>query len=149
MPGVFPVDHSLPEEEIARRQIVLLRAGVFGEPNGRPDSSPEVQRIFFDIIARSARADAVNGRPMTIQWRFEDADPWYLRIANGSTAAEPGEAADPDLTLEASWQEWVRVTMQGGNPRQALLRRRVRPRGKVRDMLRLQKVFPPRPTRLA
>ena len=27
---------------------------------------------------------------MTIQWRFADADPWHLRIDNGSTSAEQG-----------------------------------------------------------
>jgi 1,2-phenylacetyl-CoA epoxidase catalytic subunit len=149
MPGVFPVDHSLPEEEIARRQITLLRAGVMGEPNGRPDSSPEVQRIFFDVIARSARSDAVNGKPMTIQWRFDDADPWHLRIANGATEAQPGEAANPDLTLETSWQDWIRITTHGGDPRRAMLSRRLRPHGSLRDMLRLQRIFPRRPTRLA
>jgi hypothetical protein len=148
MPGVFPVDHSLPEEEIARRQIALMRAGVMGEPNGRPDSSPEIQRLFFDIVARVARTDAVNGRPMTIQWRFADADPWYVRIDNGSSAAEPGEAPEADLTLESSWQDWIRVSLQGGDPRRALLTRRVRPHGSLRNLMLLQKVFPRRPTRL-
>ena len=61
-----------------------------GEPNGRPDSSPEIQALYFDIVARIARTDAVNGSPMTIQWRFDDADPWHVRIDNGSTAASPG-----------------------------------------------------------
>ena len=90
MPGVFPVDPELDPMEVARRQIKLMRAGVMGEPNGRPRSDAEIQRLFFDIIARVANADAVNGDPMTIQWRFSDADPWHLRIDNGSTAAEPG-----------------------------------------------------------
>jgi 1,2-phenylacetyl-CoA epoxidase catalytic subunit len=149
MPGVLPVDVSLEPEEVARRQIKLMRAGVLGEPNGRPDSSPEVQEIFFDVIARTARTDAVNGRPLVIQWRFEDADPWYLRIDNGSSRAEPGETPDASLTLETSWADWVCVTTQGGNPRRALLRRRIRPHGSPWAMWQLSKVFPPRPTKLA
>ena len=40
--------------EVAERQIKLMKAGVMGEPNGRPDSSPEIQALFFDIIARVA-----------------------------------------------------------------------------------------------
>ncbi len=148
MPDVLPLDFGLPEEEIAKRQIKLLKAGVMGEPNGRPDSSPEIQRLYFDIISRVARADAVNGAAMTIQWRFDDADPWHLRIDNGSTAAEPGLAADPDVTLETSWQDWVGVSTKGQDPRRALLRRRIRPHGSLRNLLRLQRIFPPRPSKL-
>jgi 1,2-phenylacetyl-CoA epoxidase catalytic subunit len=149
MPGVLPVDVSLEPEEVARRQIKLMRAGVLGEPNVRPDSSPEVQEIFFDVIARTARTDAVNGRPLVIQWHFEDADPWYLRIDNGSSRAEPGETPDASLTLETSWADWVSVTTQGGDPRRALLRRRIRPHGSPWALWQLSKVFPPRPAKLA
>ena len=148
MPGVFPVDVELEPEEIARRQIKLMRAGVLGEPNGRPDSSPEVQEIFFDVIARSARADAINGKPLTIQWRFSDANPWHLRIDNGSTQAAPGEVPNADLTLETSWADWIGVTTHGGDPRRAMLRRRIRPHGRLRDLWRMGKVFPGRPAKL-
>ncbi len=148
MPGVLPVDPDLSPEEIARRQIVLLEAGVMGEPNGRPDSSPEVQGLHFDLIARGANTEAVNGRPLTIQWRFADADPWYVRIDNGSTAAAPGLAPDADLTIESTWQDWIEVTTKGADARKLVLRRRLRPRGSIRSLLRAQKVFPPRPNRL-
>src|SRR4029077_3797984 len=48
-PGVFPFDHSMTEEEIAENQIKLLTAGVVGEPGAiEPQSSPELQRLFFD-----------------------------------------------------------------------------------------------------
>jgi 1,2-phenylacetyl-CoA epoxidase catalytic subunit len=149
MPGVFPIDPEMHPLEVAQRQIKLMRAGVMGEPNGRPDSSPEIQALFFDIIARVAEhnADAVD--PMTIQWRFDDADPWHLRIDNGSTAAAPGEASGADLTLEASWGDWVAVAIQGEDPRKMVLRRRIRPHGPIRNLLKLQKVFPRRPTSLA
>ena len=148
MPGVLPIDPELEPEEVARRQIRLLKAGVMGEPNGRPDSSPEIQRLYFDIVSRVARADAVNGDTMTIQWQFDDADPWHLRIDNGSSAAEPGLVPDADLTIETSWSDWIGVSIKGEDPRRALLRRRIRPRGSLRNLLRLQRVFPPRPAKL-
>ena len=148
MPGVLPVDPALAPEEVARRQLILLEAGVMGEPNGRPESSAEVQRLYFDIVARVARADAIGGGPLTIQWRFSDADPWHVRIDNGSTAAAPGLVADADLTIETSWRDWIGVSLKGEDPRRAMLRRRVRPRGSLRNLLKLSKVFPPRPNRL-
>lgn len=148
MQGVLPVDPELPPEEIARRQITLMKAGVMGEPNGSPDASPDVQRLYFDIVSRVARTDALDDSSMTIQWRFDDADPWHLRIDNGSTAAAPGTATDADLTIETSWGDWIGVSIQGQDPRRALLRRRIRPRGSPRNLLRLSRVFPPRPSRL-
>jgi 1,2-phenylacetyl-CoA epoxidase catalytic subunit len=148
MPGVLPVDPELEPEEVARRQIALMKAGVMGEPDGRPDSSAETQRLYFDIVCRSARAEAIDGGPMTIQWRFEDADPWHLRIDNGATVAAPGLAPDADVTVETSWRDWIGVSIKGEDARRALLRRRIRPRGSLRDLLRMRRVFPPRPTRL-
>ena len=41
------------------------------------------------MIARGATRTRQRPRPLTIQWRFEDADPWHLRVENGSTAAAP------------------------------------------------------------
>jgi 1,2-phenylacetyl-CoA epoxidase catalytic subunit len=149
MPGVLPLDPELPEHETAVGQIRLLRAGVLGEPNGRPDSDPEVQRLYFDLIARTARTEVLGGDPMTIQWRFADAEPWFLRIDNGSTAAEPGLSSAPDLTLETSWKDWIAVSTGGESARRALLRRRIRPHGSPRNLLRLGRLFPPRPARLA
>ncbi len=148
MPGVLPIDPALAPEEIAARQLTLLEAGVMGEPNGRPDSSPEIQRLYFDIVSRVARIEAANGTPMTIQWRFDDAEPWHLRIADGACVAHPGVAADADLTLEASWRDWIAASMQGEDPRRLMLRRRIRPRGSLRALARLGKVFPARPNRL-
>ena len=101
-PGVSPVDFSLSPEERVERIVKLMQAGVVGEPNDHPQSSPEIQRLYFDTVERSVDHSAVDGKPVTIQWRFEDADPWYLRIDNGSSRAERGETADADLTFESS-----------------------------------------------
>ncbi len=148
MPGVLPLDPELEPAEIAARQIRLMQAGVLGEPNGAPDSSPEIQELYFDIVARSARTDAVR-EPMTIQWRFSDAAPWHMRIDNGSTAAAEGEAANPDLTLETSWRDWVRMSMQGTEqPLKLMATRRLRPHGSLRQLARLTRIFPRRPNKL-
>jgi hypothetical protein len=141
-PGVFPLDFSLSPEERVERIVTLMQAGVVGEPNDHPDSSPEIQRLYFDTVERSVDHSAVDGKPVTIQWRFTDADPWYLRIDNGSSRAEPGETADAELTFESSWRDWIAVTTHRGDPRKAMLRRKVRPHGSVRQLLRMPKIFP-------
>lgn len=144
MPGVFPVDTELPEDEIARRQVRLLEARVTGAPDPAPEASPEVQRLFFDVVARSADHRAIDGRPLTVQWRFADADPWHVVVANGSTRAEPGEAPDPDLVWEASWADWIGVSKGTLDPRRALLSRRLRFRGSPLKLRRFLRAFPRR-----
>ncbi|HET7177982.1 MAG TPA: ribonucleotide-diphosphate reductase subunit beta [Solirubrobacterales bacterium] len=142
-PGVFPFDPDASEEAVAERQVKLLLAGVTGYVNGhRPDSSPEVQRLYFDMVARSAHARAVNGSRLVYQWRFTDADPWHLVIENGSTRAEPGEAPDAALVLEASWADWIASGKPDANPLKMMLQRRIRPRGNLRELARMRKVFP-------
>ena len=141
--GVFPVDPELSEDEIASRQITLLKAGVLGPPNGRPDSTPEVQRIYFDVVARSADPAAA-GRPMTIQWRFADADDWHLVVDNGATRAEPGEAPGADVTFETTWQDWIDVSLRGTAPWRAIASRRLRPHGSPASILRARRMFPRR-----
>ena len=141
---IYPVDRSLPHEERARDQITLLKAGVLGEPNGRPSSEPEVQRLYFDSMSRSAHTGAINGDGLTVQWRFSDADPWHLVVDNGSTRAEPGELRDADLTFETDWKEWIDVSIRGESPIRSVLGRRLRPQGSPRALRRFRKVFEPR-----
>ena len=143
-PGIYPFDPEMPHEERAQRQIKLLRAGVLGEPNGKPEVTPEVEEILFDVIALSANTDAVD-RPVTIQWKFEDAEPWHVRIDNGSTSSSPGLADDADLTLRTTWADWVDVSIRGQSAQRAILRRKLKPRGSLRQLARMQKIFPPRP----
>jgi 1,2-phenylacetyl-CoA epoxidase catalytic subunit len=144
MPGVYPFDSEMPHEERARRQIKLLRAGVLGEPNGKPQVDAEIEEILFDVVALSARTDAVD-RPVTIQWKFKDAEPWHVRIDNGSTSSGKGLADDADVTLRTSWADWVDVSIRGKDARRAMLRGKLRPSGSLRQLARMQKIFPPRP----
>ena len=141
---VWPLDWSLSVEERTAKFIRLLEAGILGEPNDHPDSSPEIQELYFETVERTVDHSAVNGDPVTIQWRFTDAEPWHMTIDNGSTRSERGEAPDPDVTLESSWSDWINVTTHGGDARRAMLQRKIRPRGSLRQLWRMQRIFPAR-----
>jgi len=142
-PGVFPFDPEASEDEIAERQVKLMMAGILGPPDGpTPDSDPELQRLYFDVVKRVVDPAAANGSPLVYQYRFTDADPWQLIIDNGSTRAEPGEAPNPTLTLEASWADFVATGKPEANPLKMILQRRLRPRGPIREIARMRKVFP-------
>jgi hypothetical protein len=142
-PGVFPFDPDASEQQIAENQVKMMMAGILGPPDGpAPDSSPEMQRIYFDLITRVVDPKAANGSPLVYQYRFDDADPWHLVIDNGSTRAEPGEAPSPTLVLEASWSDFVATGKPDSNPLKMILQRRLRPRGPIREIARMRKVFP-------
>jgi hypothetical protein len=140
--GVFPFDPDKSEQEIAANQVEMLMAGVVGAPHGKePESSPEVQRLYFEMISRVADPAAANGSPFVLQWRFTDAEPWHLVLDNGSTRAEAGEAPSPNVTIESSWADWIASGKPDANQLMMMLQRRIRPRGKVRDIARVRKVF--------
>jgi ribonucleotide reductase beta subunit family protein with ferritin-like domain len=144
-PGVLPLDFSLPEEEIARRVIVLTAAGVLGQPNPRPGVTPEIEGLFFDTVARTIDPSRAGPRRLVIQWRFTDADPWHVVIDGTTTRAAPGEAAGADVTIESPWKDWVELAAHGVNPAGAVLGRRLRVHGSPRALLRLPRLVRYRP----
>jgi hypothetical protein len=141
-PGVFPFDPAASEDEIAANQVKLMMGGILGPPDATAEKTPELQRLYFDVVSRVVDPAAANGSPLVYQYRFTDADPWHLVIDNGSTRAEPGEAPNPTLVLEASWADFVATGKPEANPLKMMLQRRLRPRGPIREIARMRKVFP-------
>jgi hypothetical protein len=140
-PGVFPFDPEADEREVAERQVKLMEAGILGPPDAIPQSSPELQRLYFDVIQRAVNPGAANGSRLVYQWRFTDAEPWHLVIDNGSTRAEAGEAPSPDIVLEASWGDFIAAGKPDANQLMMMLTRRIRPKGSLRELARMRKVF--------
>ena len=142
-PGVFPFDFSLPIEERTEKAVRLIEAGFVGEPDGPPDSSPETQRILFETVANSINHEAAGSRPLTLQWKFKDAAPWFMVIDNGSTRIESGQAEKADVTMRARWEDWIDASIRGSDPRKAMLRGKLRATGAPWKLLRMRRIFPP------
>ncbi len=142
-PGVVPMDFSLPQRERGAQMIRLVRAGVVGEPKpaSEVDSSPEIQQLYFDLVARSIDSGAANGEPFKIQWKFSDAEPWHLVVDNGSTRAERGVLPEADVTLESEWHDFIDVGKGAVSPPKALIQRRLRVHGGPRNLLRFRRLF--------
>jgi putative sterol carrier protein len=79
---------------------------------------------------------------VTIQWDLSDAEPWFLRIDNGATAVEQGRLEEPDLTFSCRFQDLVDIATGREDPRRAIARRRLRPKGSLRLLWRTQKLLP-------
>ena len=41
--------------------------------------------------------------------------------------------------------DWIDVSVRGQDARRAMLRRKIKPRGSLRQLARMPKIFPPRP----
>jgi ribonucleotide reductase beta subunit family protein with ferritin-like domain len=140
IPG-FPMPMDLPARERAVRGQKLLRAGLIGPGDEGVVADPEAVEIMFDTIRRGAMTDGV--RPgTTIQWEFSDFAPWHVVLGvNGDSRAAAGRAVDADLVLRCRFADWADVMAGRADPRALMLRRRLRPRGSVRVLLAMPRVF--------
>jgi Ribonucleotide reductase, small chain/SCP-2 sterol transfer family len=132
-PQVMPMD--MPPRQRAERGLAMLRAGYLGERNGPAARDPEALAMLFDSVRRALDPAGVDG-PLTLQWEFADAEPWHLRVDNGSTAVAPGRAAHVDLELRCRFDDWVDVIAGRLDPRKAVATGRLRPRGTPRALWR-------------
>ena len=130
---------DVPPEERARRGLAMLRAGYLGEPNGAVKPDPEVTALLFDGLSRQIDTSVAPGA--TIQWEFADAEPWHVRIDNGRAKPQQGRVENPDLVFSSRFQDWLDLTAGRIEPWRAALTGKVRPRGKLRMLVRAPKLF--------
>jgi hypothetical protein len=119
----------------------MLQAGYLGEKNGPPQKDPEKVGLLFDLISRSVDKSAAPPGGATIAWDFADAEPWFIRIDNGSTAVQQGRLENADLVLRCKFEDWVDIIAGRRDPRIAMATGKLRPKGSVRLLLRMSKLF--------
>ena len=141
LPGPPPIPLDLTPRERAERAIALLQRGVLGEKTGPPQRDPETVAMLFDLIGRSIDTSATPNGGATIQWDFKDAEPWHVVIDNGSTRAVQGRVESADLVLRCGFEDWVDVVAQRKDPRVAIATGKLRPKGSVKMLLRMPKLF--------
>jgi Ribonucleotide reductase, small chain/SCP-2 sterol transfer family len=136
----FPLPMDVSPRERARTGLLLFRAGMGGPREGPTSRDPEATAAMFDSLRCVADTSAVP--PGTaIGWDFTDAPPWTLTMDNGATRVEPRLAPDADLVLTCGFEDWVDVYADRVDPRVLLLKRRIRPKGDPRVLLRLGRLF--------
>ena len=138
-PQVYPYD--LPVEERATRALALLRAGYLGERNGGAARDPESMALLFDSVRRAVDPRTAPDVPMTLQWEFTDAEPWHLRLDNGSTAVAAGRVEAPDIVFRARYEDFVDVVGGRLDPRRAMATGRLLPRGSLRTLWSARGLF--------
>ena len=140
-PQVYPYD--LPVAERGARALAMLRAGYLGERAGGAARDPQSMALLFDSMRRAVDPRSAPEGPLTLQWEFPDAEPWHLRLDNGSTAATAGRAPEPDVELRIGFDDWVDVIAGRLDPKRAVATRRLRLKGSPRALWRARGVFGP------
>ena len=90
-PSVFPLE--MTPRERAEYGLAMLQAGFIGPPNGEPPRDPASLELLMTSVARAIDTRTAPAGPFTVQWEFADAEPWHVRVDNGSTAAGAGPRA--------------------------------------------------------
>ena len=61
---------------------------------------------------------------------------------NGATAAQQGRLEDADITLRCRYEDWTDVVAGREDPAKAVLKRKLRPKGRLRALWRARDLFP-------
>lgn len=138
----LPLPRGQTPRQRAEYGVALLKAGYLGEKLRKPATDRETLRLLFDGVEGLVDHRRAPARPVTLEWQFSDAEPWHLRIDDGRTRAMPGVVhGGADLTFRCTVEDWVDVAAGRVDPRVAMLRGRVRPRGSLRLLARLPKLL--------
>ena len=141
LPGPIPYPYDLSPAERARRGIAMLQAGLLGEGDGAVPRDPATMELLFDSLRRGVDLRHAPAGPLTLQWDFHDAEPWHLRLDNGSTAVAPGFVDGADVTYRVRYDDFVDVFAGRLDPRRALVTGRLRPRGSVKALWSTRRLF--------
>jgi hypothetical protein len=138
-PSVFPWEMSARER--AEYGLAMLQASFLGPPNGAPPRDPASMELLFSSVARAVDHRTAPAGPFVVQWEFPDAEPWHVRVENGTRVAAPGRAPRVDLELRVRYEDWVDVVAGRLDPRRALATGRLRPHGSARALWAARGLF--------
>ena len=141
LPGPVPYPIDLEPRERALRGMALLQSGIVGEKNGPPPRDAETMALLFDTVRRGVDFRHAPASPLTVQWEFSDAEPWHMRVDNGSTSVSAGRVESPDIVFRARYEDFVDVVGGRLDPRRAMATGRLRLRGSLRTLWSTRRLF--------
>jgi len=129
LPGPAILPQGETPRELAERGPLLVQAGLLGERQLAPPKDAASVELVMDAVRRGV--PPMNGTRLTVQFSFTDVEPWTLRLNGGEPTVERGTARKADVTLRASWEDWLDVAGFRVNPGQAIMRGKLRPRARL------------------
>jgi ribonucleotide reductase beta subunit family protein with ferritin-like domain/putative sterol carrier protein len=126
-PPVIP-PYDTPRE-LATRGPLLVQAGLLGERQPAPPKDAATTELVMDAVRRGL--PETNGTRLTVQFAFNDVEPWVLRLNGGEPTVERGSEPKADVTLRTSWDDWLDIAGGRVNPGHAVMRGKLRPRARL------------------
>lgn len=129
LPGPPIVPTDLTPRETATRGPLLTMAGLLGEKQASAPKDAASIELVMDTMRR--QLPDMNGTRLSVQFAFSDVEPWVLRLGGGTAQVERGSEPKADVTLRASWDDWLDVAAGRVNPGHAVMRGKLRPRARL------------------
>lgn len=129
LPGPPVIPPGETPRELATRGPLLVQAGLLGERQLAPPRDAATAELVMDAVRLGI--PPAHGTRLTVQFAFTDAEPWTLRLNGGPPTIERGRAPKADVTLRASWEDWLDVAGGRVNPGHAIMRGKLRPRARL------------------
>jgi len=95
---------------------------------------------FFSGLASSVDKEKIKGMNATYQWDItgDNGGKWNAKIADGDIEVNEGEAADPNLTITVSDENWMSIIDGSLNPQMAFMTGKLKIQGDMSLAMKLQ-----------
>jgi hypothetical protein len=138
--NLSPFIDAAPREEhkyfLATQQVDEARHSVFFARFTR-----EVVDIGTDAASSLAATQIYLSWGFRQVFEFVDAEPWHLRVADGTAEAAPGRVGRADVLVRCELADWVDVAAGRARIAEYVLRRRIRMRGRPSALVNLRRLF--------
>lgn len=108
-------------------------------PEGAVHSRLEFMMEFMSMLAKSENAGS---EPFKLVWNFEGpgGGAWTLSVAGGVCSVDAGRAADPDVVMTTTFENFEKMTRKMSNPMWMMLTRQLKMKGFFK-MRKMSKIF--------
>jgi putative sterol carrier protein len=118
-----------------------LRRG--GDTPAPPETAIHSRLEFMmEFMSMLAKSENAGSEPFKLVWHFEGpgGGAWTLSVANGNCDLEEGRAADSDVVMTTTFENFEKMTRKMSNPMWMMLTRQLKMKGFFK-MRKMSKIF--------
>jgi putative sterol carrier protein len=138
------IDPTLSFEQQGELMMRLLDAGYIGDGRAPRSKRPEDVGVFFQMLRAVVKANAATEDGI-VQFDLTDLGPRHYVIANGEVTYFDGAAANPSVSIRASFDDLLDLVGERANPLRLLITRRLKVSGDRGLLVGKRSIFGPPP----